>query len=159
MQEEVVQRVEEAQRLRHLQVERAQYEADVAQRRSLRVDPDNRLVAQVLEAEWNAKLRELAAAQEAAVQFRQSDAHAVSEQDRQHLGAIPERLARFWQHPQTSARDRKRVVRLLIDDVTLLTAEQIVAHMHFNGERPRPSRFRFLHRLPSRASPRPRPWR
>ncbi|MGZ3637741.1 MAG: recombinase family protein [Ktedonobacterales bacterium] len=133
MQEEVVQRAEEAQRLRHLQVERAQYEADLAQRRYLRVDPDNRLVAQVLEAEWNAKLRELAAAQEAEVQFRQSDAHAVSEQERQHLGEIPERLARFWQHPQTSARDRKRVVRLLIDDVTLQTAEQIVAHIRFKG--------------------------
>lgn len=133
MQEEVVQRAEEAQRLRHLQVERAQYEADLAQRRYLRVDPDNRLVAQVLEAEWNAKLRELAAAQEAEAQFRQSDAHAVSLQDRQHLSEIPERLAQFWQHPQTTARDRKRVVRRLIDDVTLQTAEQIVAHIRFTG--------------------------
>lgn len=133
MQEGVVQRAEEAQRLRHLQVERARYEADLAQRRSLRVDPDNRLVAQVLEAEWNAKLRELAAAQEAEVQFRQSDAHTVSEQEQQHLGEIPARLARFWQHPQTSVRDRKRVVRLLIDDVTLQTAEQIVAHSRFKG--------------------------
>jgi DNA invertase Pin-like site-specific DNA recombinase len=133
MQEEVVQRAEEAQRLRHLQVERAQYEADLAQRRYLRVDPDNRLVAQVLEAEWNAKLRELAAAQEAEAQFRQNDAHPVSQQDRQQLGEIPERLAQFWQDPQATARDRKRVVRLLIDDVTLQTAEQIVAHIRFKG--------------------------
>jgi DNA invertase Pin-like site-specific DNA recombinase len=133
MQEEVVQRAEEAQRLRHLQVERAQYEADLAQRRYLRVDPDNRLVAQVLEAEWNAKLRELAAAQEAEAQYRHSDAHPVSQQDRQRLGEIPERLAQLWQHSQTTARDRKRVVRLLIDDVTLLSAEQIVAHIRFKG--------------------------
>ena len=133
MQEEVVQRAEEAQRLRHLQVERAQYEADVAQRRYLRVDPDNRLVAQVLEAEWTAKLRELAAAQEAEAQYRQSDAHPVSPQERQRLGEIPERLAQFWQHPQTTARDRKRIVRLLVEDVTLLSAEQIVAHIRFKG--------------------------
>jgi DNA invertase Pin-like site-specific DNA recombinase len=133
MQEEVVQRAEEAQRLRHLQVERAQYEAELAQRRYLRVDPDNRLVAQVLEAEWNAKLRELAAAQEAEAAFRQSDTHPVSQQDWQRLREIPERLAQFWQHPQTSARDRKRVVRLLIEDVTLQTAEQIVAHIRFKG--------------------------
>jgi hypothetical protein len=133
MQEEVVQRADEAQRLRHLQVERAQYEADLAQRRYLRVDPDNRLVAQVLEAEWNAKLRELAEAQEAEAQFRQRDAQAVSPQDRQQLGEIPERLAQFWQHQETSARDRKRVVRLLIEDVTLQTAEQIVAHIRFKG--------------------------
>src|SRR5690348_2648399 len=44
VQDELVQRAEEAQRLRHLQVERAQYEADLAQRRYLKVDPDNRLV-------------------------------------------------------------------------------------------------------------------
>lgn len=115
MQEELVQRAEDAQR------------------RYLWVDPDNRLVAQVLEAEWNAKLRELAAAQEAEAQFRQSDAHAVSPQDRQQLGEIPERFAQFWLHPQTSARDRKRVVRVLIDDVTLLSAEQMVAHIRFKG--------------------------
>jgi DNA invertase Pin-like site-specific DNA recombinase len=133
LQGEVVQRAEEAQRLRHLQVERAQYEADLAQRRFLRVDPDNRLVAQVLEAEWNAKLRELAEAQEAEAQFRQSDAHPVSQQERQLLGEIPERLAQFWQHPETSHQDRKRVVRLLIEDVTLQTAEQIVAHIRFKG--------------------------
>jgi hypothetical protein len=133
LQEEVVQRAEEAQRLRHLQVERAQYEADLAQRRYLRVDPDNRLVAQVLEAEWNAKLRDLAAAQEAEAQCRQTDTHAVSHQDRQHLGEIPERLAQFWQDPQTSDQDRKRVARLLIEDVTLLSAEQLVAHIRFKG--------------------------
>jgi hypothetical protein len=131
--EEVVQRAEEAQCLRHLPVERAQYEADLAQRRYLRVDPDNRLVAQVLESEWNAKLRELAAAQEAEAQFRQSDAHPVSQQDRQQLAAIPERFAPFWQDPHTTARARKRIVRLLIDDVTLQTAEQIVAHIRFKG--------------------------
>ncbi len=161
MQEELVQRAEEAQRLRHLQVERAQYEADLAQRRYLRVDPDNRLVAQVLEAEWNAKLRELAAAQEAEAQFRQRDAQAVSPQDRQQLGEIPERLAQFWQHPETAARDRKRVVRLLIEDVTLLRAEQaeqMVAHIRFKGgatqtlrDPPRPSGCRSLRPLPSRA--------
>ncbi|HEY1391307.1 MAG TPA: hypothetical protein VGF38_22405, partial [Ktedonobacterales bacterium] len=91
------------------------------------------LVAQVLEAEWNAKLRELAAAKEAEAQFRHSDAQAASPQDQQQLAEIPARLAQFWQHPQTSARDRKRVVRLLIEDVTLLSGEQIVAHIRFKG--------------------------
>lgn len=50
-------RAAEAARLRHLQVERARNETDLAQRRYLRVDPENRLVADVLEAEWNAELR------------------------------------------------------------------------------------------------------
>ena len=47
VQDEIVNRAAEAQRLRHLQVECAQYEADLAQRRYLKVDPDNRLVATV----------------------------------------------------------------------------------------------------------------
>src|SRR5262249_42755979 len=69
----------------------------------------------------------------------QSDAHPVSQQDRQQLGEIPERLAQFWQHPQTADRDRKRVVRLLIEDVPLQTAEQIVAHIRFKeGSSPDP---------------------
>ena len=52
VQDELVQRAEEAQRLRHLHVERAQYEADLAQRRYLKVDPDNRLVASTLRLKW-----------------------------------------------------------------------------------------------------------
>src|SRR5205085_2832257 len=58
--EELQAQVQEAQRLRVQQVERARYAAELAQRRFLRVDPENRLVADVLEADWNARLRELA---------------------------------------------------------------------------------------------------
>ena len=47
------------ERLRKEQVERARYEAELAQRRYMRVDPDNRLVADTLEADWNRKLRAL----------------------------------------------------------------------------------------------------
>jgi len=58
--EELQAQVQETQRLRAQQVERARYAAELAQRRFLRVDPENRLVADVLEADWNARLRELA---------------------------------------------------------------------------------------------------
>ena len=61
LQDELAARAAETERLRQLQVERAQSEADLAQRRYLKVDPDNRLVAAMLEAEWNEKLRQLAA--------------------------------------------------------------------------------------------------
>ena len=63
--QELATRHEDADRLRRQHVERARYEADLAQRRFLKVDPDNRLVADSLEADWNGKLRALAAAQEA----------------------------------------------------------------------------------------------
>jgi hypothetical protein len=65
VQQELASRQEEADRLRRQHVERAKYEAELAQRRFLKVDPDNRLVVDALEADWNAKLRALAAAQEA----------------------------------------------------------------------------------------------
>ena len=62
--QELQARFEEADRLRHKAVERAQYEADLARRRYMRVEPENRLVADSLEAEWNEKLRAVAEAQE-----------------------------------------------------------------------------------------------
>jgi hypothetical protein len=64
VQQEMQARLDEVDRLRKKQVERARYEADLAQRRYLHVDPANRLVADSLEADWNGKLRALHAAQE-----------------------------------------------------------------------------------------------
>jgi DNA invertase Pin-like site-specific DNA recombinase len=133
VQEELIQRADEAQRLRHLQVERAQYEADLAQRRYLKVDPDNRLVARVLEAEWNTKLRELEEARALEEQYAQTDQQQVSAEVRTELGEVPERFRQFWQNPKTTARQRKRAVRFLIEDVTVHKAEQIVAHLRFKG--------------------------
>jgi hypothetical protein len=133
VQDEIVNRAAEAQRLRHLQVERAQYEADLAQRRYRKVDPDNRLVATVLEAEWNTKLRELEEARAIEEQYNRSDQHQVSAQEHAEIKAVPERFRQFWNDPNTTARQRKRAVRLLMEDVTVHKAEQIVAHIRFKG--------------------------
>ena len=73
VQQEVKSRIEEADALRRQQVERARYEAEVAQHRFMKVDPNHRLVADKLEADWNAKLRDLAQAQEEYEQQRQAD--------------------------------------------------------------------------------------
>jgi DNA invertase Pin-like site-specific DNA recombinase len=73
VQQEMTARLDEADRLRHRQVERAQYEADLARRRYMQVDPANRLVADSLEADWNAKLRALADAQEEYQRQRAAD--------------------------------------------------------------------------------------
>lgn len=133
VQDELVQRAAEAQCLRHLQVERAQYEADLAQRCYLKVDPDNRLVASVLEAEWNAKLRELEEARATEEQYKQSDQHQVSAQEHAEIDGIPERFRQFWNDPKTTARQRKRAVRLVIEDVTVHKTDRIVAHIRFKG--------------------------
>ncbi len=133
VQEEVIQRADEARCLRHLQVERAQYEAELAHRRYLKVDPDNRLVASVLEAEWNAKLLALEEARAIEERYNQSDQQRVSAQEHADIEQVPERFRQFWNDPKTTARQRKRAVRLLIEDVTVGKAEQIVAHIRFKG--------------------------
>jgi DNA invertase Pin-like site-specific DNA recombinase len=133
VQDELVQRADEAQRLRHLQVERAQYEADLAQRRYRKVDPDNRLVATVLEAEWNTKLRELEEARAIEERYKQSDQHQVSVEERARIIEVPERFRQFWNDLKTTVRQRKRAVRLVIEDVTVHKSEQIVAHIRFKG--------------------------
>ncbi|MHB8597173.1 MAG: recombinase family protein [Ktedonobacteraceae bacterium] len=133
IQDELVQRADEAQRLRHLQVERAQYEADLAQRRYRKVDPDNRLVATVLEAEWNTKLRELEEARAVEERYKQSDQHRVSAEERTKSDEIPERFRQFWIDPKTTVRQRKRAMRFLIEDVTVHKSNHIVAHIRFTG--------------------------
>jgi len=80
VQQEIQARLDEVDRLRKKQVERARYEADLAQRRYLHVDPANRLVADSLEADWNNKLRALNAAQEQYEEQRKNDRAAISEQ-------------------------------------------------------------------------------
>lgn len=62
VQQEIQSRLEQADGLRNRQVERAEYEADLARRRYMQVDPANRLVADSLEPDWNAGLRALEAA-------------------------------------------------------------------------------------------------
>ncbi|MDQ5852780.1 MAG: recombinase family protein [Chloroflexota bacterium] len=133
IQAELAAQTVEAERLRQLDVERAQYEADLAQRRYRRVDPENRLVAGVLEAEWNAKLVALAAAQQIAEDQRQAAQVRLSAQERQTMLDLTRDFPRFWQDRRTTARDRKRIARLLISDVTLCKGEVIEAHIRFKG--------------------------
>src|SRR5215207_2404751 len=131
IQDELLARAADAERLRQRQVERAQYEADLAQRRYLRVDPENRLVADVLEAEWNAELRALAAAREAAEEQRQRDQDQLSAAERGAMLGLPCDFAAIWRDPRTADRERKRIVRLLIEDVTVQKDAQIVARLRF----------------------------
>jgi DNA invertase Pin-like site-specific DNA recombinase len=133
VQQEIQGRLDEVDRLRRKQVERARYEADLAQRRYLHVDPSNRLVADSLEADWNNKLRALNAAQEQYEQQHKSDRMTISQQQRESIAALAKDFPRLWQNPKTPDRERKRLVRLLLEDVTLIQAELITAHVRFKG--------------------------
>jgi DNA invertase Pin-like site-specific DNA recombinase len=133
VQQELQARVDEVDQLRKKQVERARYAADLAQRRYLHVDPANRLVADSLEADWNEKLRLLTEAQERYEQQRQHDRAVIDEQQRARIAALASDFPRLWQDPKTPDRERKRMVRLLLEDVTLIRQGQITVHVRFKG--------------------------
>jgi hypothetical protein len=118
-------------------VDRARYEVDLARRRYQRVDPDNRLVADVLEAEWNEKLRALQAAQDDYERQSQRDQQCLNEKQQASIRALAEDFPRVWNDLATPQRERKRLLRLLIEDVTLLKAEQTHVHVRFRGGKTR----------------------
>jgi DNA invertase Pin-like site-specific DNA recombinase len=133
VQQELQCRIEDADRLRQKQVERAQYEADVARRRYMRVDPDNRLVADSLEAEWNSKLRTLSETQQERERQREQDRKILSEPQRAAILALATNFPALWRDPNTPDRERKRMIRLLLEDITLLRGDQITLHIRFKG--------------------------
>lgn len=135
VEQELQARLDEADALRHQQVERARYEADLARRRYLRVDPDHRLVADTLEADWNDKLRALESAQQDYERYRQADRRCLDEEQRACIRALAQDLPRLWHDPHTPARERKRLVRLLIEDVTLLKDRQVNIQLRFKTGR------------------------
>jgi len=126
-------RVDEADALRRQRVERARQEADLARRRFMDVDPGNRLVVDVLEAEWNEKLRGLHDAQEEFEQRHQQDHPQLGDAQRQQILALATDFPRLWNDPHTPQRERKRMVRLLIEDVTLTKNDEVVVGVRFRG--------------------------
>ena len=134
VQKELQCRLNEADRLRRHQVERVRYEADLAQRRYMQVDPANRLVADVLEAEWNQNLRQLADAQDDYERQHKKDRKVLDEETKKEIFALVTEFPKVWSDPETSHRDRKRMVQLLIEDVTLLKDKtNIIMNLRFKG--------------------------
>ena len=119
VQDELTARAEEVDLWRVQQVQRAREEADLARQRFMQTHPDNRMVADVLEAEWNAKLRALDEAQHELERSRAEPGPELDEQQRKRILALASDFPRLWNDPATPHRERKRMARLLIEDVTL----------------------------------------
>ena len=132
--DELEQRFDQADRVRKEQVERARYEAEAARRRYLRVDPHNRLVADALETDWNDKLRALTAAQDDYERRRSQDTAVLGPEQRERIAALATDFPAIRSATGTSYRDRKRMLRLLIEDVTLVKGQEAIAvHVRFRG--------------------------
>lgn len=133
VQEEIKKRIHEVEKVQKQQVERAQYEADLAKRRYMQVDPENRLVADTLEKEWNDKLK---THKEACVEYerqRQTEVHKIDNDIKNKIMLLTSDFPVIWNDPKTSYREKKKLVRLMIEDVTLLRDRDIQIHIRFKG--------------------------
>jgi DNA invertase Pin-like site-specific DNA recombinase len=131
---ELEHRAADADALRAAHVERARYHADLARRRYLAVDPANRLVAGTLEADWNTALRALNDAQETYDKARREHAGQPTDTQKARIAQLVTDLPAIWNDPATPARERKRIARLLLTDVTASrTSDTITAYVRLAG--------------------------
>lgn len=113
--DEVVDRRARSTRAVELRVERARYEAARAERAFHACEPENRLVARSLETRWEQKLRELAEAEAELAEHNKP----APEPSREQLEALARELPKLWAADTTAQRDRKRLLRSMIADITI----------------------------------------
>lgn len=115
---------EEEARSYRLALERAKYEANLAERQFERVDPENRLVARTLEQRWNERLAEVERSTKEYEAFQRRQAESLPPVTHDEVLAIAEDLPRLWNASSTTPKDKKRLLRLLLADVTVIGVPQ-----------------------------------
>jgi hypothetical protein len=131
--EDLRRRQREAEALYLSQIERARQDSQLAQRQFLLANPENRLVVDNLEKRWNERLAALHAAEESHTTWKNTQVVDLSAEGREHIVALARDFKAVWSHPHTSHRDRKRMLRLLIEDVTLLRGTDIRLQVRWRG--------------------------
>ena len=119
-----------------MRLERAEYEAALAERRYQEVDPSQRLVAATLERRWNDALLQLEELKKQAAEFQRQKARVATSEQKAKVLALARDLPRLWHAPTTPAKDRKRMLRLLIKDITVekpSARKLLVAHIRWQG--------------------------
>lgn len=117
--EKLAERAQDLVRQWQKRIEGARYEAEKAARRYHQVEPENRLVARTLEAEWNDRLEEIEQLEREYERARQNLPLHLTDEQRQKVLALAEDLPQLWNCPTTRNSQRKRLLRLLIEDITL----------------------------------------
>ena len=119
-----------------MRLERAEYETALAERRYQEVDPSQRLVAGTLERRWNDALLQWEDLKKQAAEFLCQEAPVATPEQKAKVLALARDLPRVWHAPTTQAKDRKRMLRLLIKDITVekpLRPKQLLAHIRWQG--------------------------
>ena len=117
-------------------LEQARYQAQLAERRYRQVDPDNRLVARGLEADWERALQAVQAAEQALAQRRPPPPLALSAAERDTLLGLADDLTTVWSAPSTTDRDRKELRRALLAEVLVTrhqAAPELCLTLRWNG--------------------------
>lgn len=133
---ELEQRDQALMRQWEMRIERAQYDCALAERRYQEVDPSNRLVAASLERRWNEAMLHVEEVKAEAAKFQGQNARVATEQQKTQILALARDLPRVWNAASTKSKDRKRMLRLLISDITvekLLHTRQVVLHIRWLG--------------------------
>jgi len=118
-----------------MRIERAEYEAALAERRYLEVDPSQRLVASTLERRWNDALLQLEDLKKQAAEFQHQEARVATPEQKAKVLALA-KIYRGVACPTTQAKDRKRMLRLLLKDITVekpSPSKQLSVHLRWQG--------------------------
>jgi DNA invertase Pin-like site-specific DNA recombinase len=131
------QSLDQARQARRQQIERLRYQATLAQRQFNRVDPDHRHVASELEARWEAALRELKQAEDAAARADQTIVvpFALTAELKAAFTSIGQRLPQIWDQDLLSREQKKALLRCLIDKIALhrLAPDRVQARIVWIG--------------------------
>jgi hypothetical protein len=117
--EEVERRDKAVDKQWRMMIERAEYEAQLAQRRYEAVDPANRLVAGTLERRWNEALIKVAEIKKEFAEHQHKERLTATSEQKARTKSLSQDLPRLWKAHTTQAKDRKRILRLLIKDITI----------------------------------------
>jgi DNA invertase Pin-like site-specific DNA recombinase len=102
-----------------MRIERARYDAELAERRYEAVDPCNRLIAATLETRWNDAVQRLHDLEAELATFESKTMRAVTAEQKQQILQLANDFPRLWAATTTTPRDRKRILRLLVRDITV----------------------------------------
>jgi hypothetical protein len=105
-------------------IERARYDADLAERRYEAVDPGNRLIAGTLEQRWNDAMQRLLELEAELANFERQTLRTITAEQKRQILQLASDFPRLWTAQTTAARDRKRMLRLLIRDITVTKGQE-----------------------------------
>jgi DNA invertase Pin-like site-specific DNA recombinase len=103
-------------------IERARYAAGRARRQYQLAEPENRLVVRQLEADWEAALAEVTRLEADYQRFTEEQPSTLTTAERAAIQALASDLPQVWHAPSTTQADRKELLRILMEDITVSVA-------------------------------------